>query len=256
MLPDPVQRKSSNRGSLLKDLRYIGHARMHARQTRLTIADLLGLLQAGTVDTFADGNWFLSENRLDYFEYSFPLIAAQTVHVLREPDISTFQGTTLIFNVFTYRFYVAVVAIAVVALLISQLVLKRTEGANVRPCFSSRSHSGGNTTSSQGLLFSIRHRTLTLFLGYFFAIIVGLYQGRLLAQLLFPIISTPIDSVEKLTKEIASGRLTMLAPFTDWPYFEKINTSSLYEFRLVVHHIRRFNDSLLGRSVMLKVLQP
>ncbi len=92
---------------------------------------MLGLLQNGTVDTFADGEWFATEKRVDYFRLSFPLIAVQNFHMVRRPDIGSFQGISLIFAVFSTSFYLAIASIVVGALLLDRISLKGSGGSRI-----------------------------------------------------------------------------------------------------------------------------
>ncbi len=191
---------------------------------------LLGLLQNGTIDIFADDIWYLTKDRINHFQFSFSLTSPLMTHMMRRPNINTFQGMASIFGVFTYRFYIAVAVVILSAMLIGHIAFKRNALSQLVLFLSSRSQMIDWTETSASM-FMPRHYTLMGFLGYILVIVMGLYKGRLLTQLLFPIDSVPISSTEEMAAEIVSGRLTMLTPTTEWSYFEKINSSSNYKFR-------------------------
>ncbi len=94
-------------------------------------------------------------------------------------------------------------------------------------CFSNPATSVNPTNC----LVSVRRGTVMVLLGYFAMILVGLYEGKLLTQLLFYKVPSPINSLDELTNALAKGKLNMMARTTKWAYFEKVNRSDNYEFR-------------------------
>ncbi len=172
----------------------------------------------------ADGTWFLTKRRVETFDFSFPLLATEQVHMMRKPQLSSLQGMSLIFTAFTKEFYIATIVAVLSALLISRLLFKQPQ----RTIFVS---SGDLEGTSGNRLFAIRHRTLVGILGYFLVVLMGLYQGKLLTQLLFYTVPSEIRSVEELAAELRAGRLKMLTPSLNWALFEKINSSQNYEFQ-------------------------
>ncbi len=168
------------------------------------------MLQNGTVDIFGDGIWSLTEDRAAYFDWSFPLISNGWFHIMRKPDVSPFSGTTLIFNVFSRRFYAAL------ALLISSAL------------FLSRFRFIDNVNN---LFFQLRNRALSVMVGYLLLVVVGLYQGKLLAELLFFTTPSPITGLDAMVSGLSEGRMTLLTGSLGWSYFEKINKSENSDFR-------------------------
>ncbi len=72
----------------------------------------------------------------------------------------------------------------------------------------------------------------TTTVGYFLLLISGLYQGKLLTQMMLVTTNVPFKSLETLTQRIASGQMKLVVNSVNNAQFEKINASFGEEGRL------------------------
>ncbi len=92
---------------------------------------MLGLLQSGVVDTFANP-FSITKARMEYFEFSYPVYADYYSYISRKPEVTLSALAARVFSVFTPDFYMAflttVALMTLVATLGERIIWRRLKG--------------------------------------------------------------------------------------------------------------------------------
>ncbi len=189
---------------------------------------MLGYVQDGTVDTLAFGTFVATEFRKKHFDFSYPTINKLDLYYVHRPTLSVQKAALLIFSVFEANFYFLSFALLVVLYLLSKQrggSFKNTLVALLHFCIP------GKVKKKKPKKNDWNVKIASCLLGYFMLLIMGLYQGRLLTQLLIANKEEPFRSLEELTAEMGSENMAFVVETVNSAEFAGINTSLSYEFR-------------------------
>ncbi len=162
---------------------------------------LLQLIQNGTVDTFADGGYKAVGTWLDHFQFSFPDVFLEQFYAMRRPWLSILSGASLILSTFTPQFYLFAVLAIALTIGVAHLSLNRSSiGPMSKWCAVYPLVREVDTSGSNGC-FTLRYHVMFALVGYFLVVLMGLYQGKLLTQLLFYGVDKPINTFDDMAAE-------------------------------------------------------
>ncbi len=186
---------------------------------------MLGYLSNGTADMLAHGTIVTTELRMRHFYFAYPLLGQAQSYFFRRPSIGFLRAASLVYSTFEMDFW-----LLTAALVATLFLLSRCDGRNM----------------TEGILSWIgctqklqNQRGAAVLLGFFLSLISGLFQAKLLTQLLIITPTKPFPTLEGLIEQISGGNLKLLVQTVNNAPFERINASIGYEARYTITTLPR-----------------
>lgn len=226
---------------------------------------LLGEVHRGEIDAIAMFTSY-SDLRAAHFLYTQFFSEIRYVFLIKTMDVQPSQGAMLLIDGFSSRVWLALLitfSATLASLVFINWTSRRVQSERVcsRFCkfFSEafwkllRLVCLQNDNQEFGATRRRRNASghfLIAFLSFFILILVNLYQNILFNQISTIAERPPFRSTDELVSLIGRKKLTLLTTSRDFIYFDYVNNSDHYHFKLVCHY-QSFSSFYISRGLFL-----